>query len=240
MKSNPSHVRQNRWIILIGFILLGISCSPSNPEQDTYSSTSDGTYQHHWALPFYDSKDLSPKWPSPKEVESKRFHRIDDFSLTDQNGNTVRRRDLRDKVIVANFFFTTCSGTCPKLSNNLKKIQEALPSESEVVLLSFSVTPKLDQVEILKAYAQQYGVLDNRWHLLTGDKEKIYKLARQSFFSDDGESFRGQENDFIHSDRLTLIDREGRIRGVYNGTSNFDIQKALEDIQTLEKQSSQV
>ena len=167
----------------------------------------------------------------------KKFHKIGPFSLTNQNGLKVTEQDYRNKIYVADFFFTTCQGICPKMTANMGLIQEAIKEDSQVKLVSFSVTPEIDSVAQLKKYALEKGVIDTKWNLLTGEKKHIYELARKSFFAakNDGD---GGRNAMIHTENFILIDPDKRIRGFYDGTDSNVMKKLIADIKILQKEYS--
>ncbi len=164
----------------------------------------------------------------------KKYHTIADFSLTNQNGKTITQEDYKDKIYVADFFFTTCLTICPIMTDNMVILQEKLKKDSEVLLLSHSVTPVIDSVAQLKKYALDKGVNDAKWNLVTGDKKQIYSLARKSYLAvkEDG---NGDEYDMIHTENFILVDQKKRIRGFYDGTKEEDIAQLLKDIQILKK-----
>jgi len=117
----------------------------------------------------------------------------------------------------------------------LAQIQEVYKNNADVMFLSFSVTPKIDSTSVLKDYAIKYGVNDAKWHLVTGSKKEIYKLARQSYFTalDEGD---GGKQDFIHTEQLVLIDKKQQIRGLYDGTDKEQVNKLIQDIAILKKE----
>jgi len=164
-----------------------------------------------------------------------KYHVIADFSLINQNGKTITEKDYENKIYVADFFFTTCQTICPIMTDNMAVIQEELKNDSEVMLLSHSVTPVIDSVAQLKKYALEKGVDDAKWNLVTGDKKQIYKLARKSYLAvkEDG---NGDEYDMIHTENFILIDKKKRIRGFYDGTKEEDIEQLLIDIEILKEE----
>jgi len=177
-------------------------------------------------LPFYDSADFSPSW-------TPSAHTIADFALLDQRGETVTRDDLRGKVSVVSFIFTSCRGICPKIVGNLKQVQHAFAGDAAVQMLSYSVWPQVDKVSILDRYAEDNGIDADQWHLLTGDRDAIYALARESYFADAGADDGRDDQAFVHTENVVLIDGSGRIRGVYNGTDAFDMERLIEDVAIL-------
>jgi len=164
----------------------------------------------------------------------RKYHTIADFSLTNQNGETITQDDYKDKIYIADFFFTTCPTICPIMTKNMASVQEKIMDDPEVMLLSHSVTPQIDSVAQLKKYALEKGVVDAKWNLVTGDKKDIYELARKSYLAvkTDG---NGGPFDMIHTENFILVDKEKRIRGFYDGTKEADIQKLLEDLAILKQ-----
>jgi protein SCO1/2 len=161
------------------------------------------------------------------------FHTIRDFELTNQLGQKISRKDLKGKVLLVDFFFTSCTTICPTLTGNLKKIQEAyVKNDTLLQLLSFSVDPVRDSSERLRQYANRHGINPDNWWLLTGDKKDIYDLARHDFFVTVTEGDGGPD-DFIHTEKLILIDKNGHIRGYYNGLDSNAIRQAANDIAVL-------
>ncbi len=164
----------------------------------------------------------------------KKYHTIADFSLTNQNGETVTQDDYDGKIYVADFFFTTCQTICPIMTDHMVKIQKELQDDANVLLLSHTVTPEIDSVPQLKKYAIEKGVNDNKWNLVTGDRKEIYDLARKSYLVAKDNPY--EEFDLIHTENFVLVDKRKRIRGFYDGTDSESIDQLLEDIQILEKE----
>ena len=163
----------------------------------------------------------------------KRYHRISSFSLKNQNAETITEKNYDNKIYVADFFFTTCPGICIDMTRNMLKIQKKIIDNPDIMLLSFSVTPKIDSVAQLKKYALEKGINDSKWNLLTGDKKQIYRLARESYFVvKEGQGI----NSMIHTENFVLIDPDKRIRGFYDGTDDEEIIELMEDIIILEKE----
>src|SRR5680860_1889189 len=167
----------------------------------------------------------------------RKYHRIADFSLLNQNGDTITQDTYKDKIYVADFFFTTCLSICPIMTGHMLEIQERLKDDPEVLLLSHSVIPVADSVPQLKKYALEKGVNDAKWNLVTGDKKQIYELARKSYLAvkEDGD---GGPYDMIHTENFILVDKQRRIRGFYDGTKKEDIEKLMGDIKILENSYS--
>ncbi len=164
----------------------------------------------------------------------KKYHTIADFSLTNQNGKTITQADYKNKIYVADFFFTTCQTICPIMTDHMVKIQEKLKNDDDVLLLSHTVTPEIDSVAQLKKYALEKGVNDAKWNLVTGDKKEIYNLARKSYLAAKDVPF--SENDLVHTENFVLVDKKKRIRGFYDGTDSESIKKLLADIKILKQE----
>ena len=189
---------------------------------------------HRPALPYYVSADFTPIWATGNKAES--LHRIAPFSLRDQNGQIVTDQTFAGRIYLANFFFTTCPGICPLMNKNFEALQLALRDDPNVLFLSHSVTPEMDSVPVLRKYATEYGAIDGKWHLVTGSKKDIYTLARESYFADESKDVPNGDQDFLHTEKMFLIDRKGRIRGVYNGVLPAEMNRIKEDVKVLEKE----
>jgi len=184
-------------------------------------------------LPVYQPAKVNAELVDTTLQHVKKYHTIGDFSLTNQNGKTITQNDYKDKIYVADFFFTTCQTICPVMTDHMAEIQEELKRDQEVLLLSHTVTPEIDSVAQLKRYALQKGVNDEKWNLVTGDKKEIYDLARKSYLAAK-ESPNPYE--LIHTENFVLVDKKKRIRGFYDGTDPEAIEQLLEDIKILKKE----
>ena len=187
-------------------------------------------------LPIFQPAKVNAELVDSTIQHVKKYHTISDFSLINQNGKTITQDDYKDKIYVADFFFTTCQTICPVMMNNMVEVQNKLKNDTEIMLLSHTVTPEIDSVAQLKKYALKKGVDDAKWNLVTGEKKEIYKLARKSYLAvkTDG---NGDEYDMIHTENFILVDTEKRIRGFYDGTNEIDIQQLLLDIEILKKEN---
>lgn len=163
-------------------------------------------------------------------------HQIGDFTFLNQNGRKIHSKDLANKVFVAEYFFTTCKTICPVMTMQMKRVHDAYINEDDVIILSFTVDPETDTVEQLKRYANKQGALSGKWHFLTGSKDSLYNLARKSFFvlkPAEAENVGDAGSDFIHTNNFVLVDRQRRIRGYYDGTSQKDTDRLIRDIGRL-------
>jgi protein SCO1/2 len=187
-------------------------------------------------LPIYQPAMVNFEMVDSTIQYKKKYHTIADFSLINQNGETITQNDYKGKIYVADFFFTTCQTICPIMTDHMVLIQKEIMDDDEVMLLSHTVTPKIDSVAQLKSYALKKGVNDTKWNLVTGDKKQIYELARKSYLAvkDNG---NGDEYDMIHTENFMLIDKKRQIRGYYDGTNPEDIERLLIDINTLKNEN---
>ncbi|MEP2026762.1 SCO family protein [Reichenbachiella sp.] len=183
-------------------------------------------------LPFYNDATFTPKWIEPSDV-STDFHQIPTFSLTNQQGEQITENHLDNKITVVDFFFTSCPGICPKMTDNMLIVQETFSEEQALQIFSHSVTPDYDSVSVLKEYASLKGVDNNKWHLLTGDRDMIYDLGRNHYFIEENLGLQKDPADFIHTENFLLIDQNRRIRGIYNGLSKPAIRQLIADAKTL-------
>jgi protein SCO1/2 len=188
-------------------------------------------------LPYYSSAAFTPEWYESNDTSLKNIHTIPSFSFINQDSQMVTNKTFDGKIYVANFFFTSCPGICKNLTNNLKTIQKAFEKDDTVLLLSHSVTPEKDDVKALKVYATNNGVISNKWHLITGNRNDIYNIARQAYFADEDLGKQLTVNDFLHTENVLLIDKHKRIRGIYKGISSLEMQNLIHDIQLLKQEN---
>ncbi len=184
------------------------------------------------SLPVYNPSMVNPELVDSTIQHVGKYHRVADFSFVNQNGKIVTEKDYEGKIYVADFFFTTCPTICPKMTDNMVKIQKAIINNPKVMLLSHSVTPEIDSVPVLKEYAIRKGVDDSKWNLVTGDKKEIFKMARTSYLA----VKLGKPDelyDMVHTENFVLVDTRRRVRGFYDGTNQADIGRLIEDIQWL-------
>lgn len=209
-------------IVLIGFaaVFLTISYNLLKPER---------------TLPIYNPADVNPELVDSTIQYVSKYHTIADFSFTNQNGKTITQDDYKGKIYVADFFFTTCQSICPIMTDNMVLVQQAIENNPKVMILSHSVTPDTDSVPVLKAYAIKKGVDDRKWNLVTGDKRKIYEMARKSYLAVKTTDVAGYY-DMVHTENFVLVDSKRRIRGFYDGTKKEEIDRLLQDINLLCKE----
>lgn len=181
-------------------------------------------------LPYYDTPDFTPKWDMP---DTKTFHQIRPFELINQENQPFTEKDMEGKIYVADFFFTTCPGICPKMTNSMSDIQKEFINDDDILLLSHSVTPEKDSVSVLKKYAQDKKIDFKRWKLLTGSKNEIYDLGRKYYFVEEDEGVKKGNDVFLHTENFILIDKQRHIRGIYNGLDPNSIQNLIRDIKIL-------
>lgn len=190
------------------------------------------------SLPIYQPNMVNAELVDTTVQYVRKYHKIADFKLINQNGDTITEEFYKNKIYVADFFFTTCTTICPIMTDHMLKIQERLKNDPEVLLLSHTVIPNTDTVEQLKKYALEKGVIDEKWNLVTGNKKQIYDLARKSYLAtkSDGD---GGPYDMIHTENFVLVDKQKRIRGFYDGTDPKAIDQLLEDIKVLKTDKDQ-
>jgi protein SCO1/2 len=180
-------------------------------------------------LPIITPRDVNPELVDSLVQHIGYNHKIAPFSFTNQNGKVVTNKDYEGKIYVADFFFTTCQTICPKMTANMVWLQDKIKDNPKVKLLSHSVFPDEDTVEVLKNYAKEKGVIDSKWNLVTGNQNEIYKIARQSYLV--VKTGKPEEMyDMVHTENFVLVDQKGRIRGFYNG---LNIDKNVKDEKNL-------
>jgi protein SCO1/2 len=166
-----------------------------------------------------------------REPELTRFYPLPDLSLIDQTDRTITLADLKGKVWVADFIFTNCAGTCPMMTDKMRKLQDSLPSGIHMV--SFTVDPARDTSKALAAYAAEHGATRDRWLFLTGDKQSLFNLCMDGFKLPLDESGGTVAEPIAHSTRFVLVDKDGQIRGYYSGTEEEELQRLASDAKTL-------
>ena len=204
-------------------------------------------YELPYMIPLTDSttgnvmmkKHQNPRWNEP-EMDTV-FHSIPNWKLTDENGKDFLGESLKGKIYVADFFFTRCETICPKMSTELTRVQDTFSQNEDVQLASFSVDPTHDTPEMLRVYAKKYDAKAGKWHFLTGTKSQIYPLAIKGYFipvadaSEYDKAVKSPDETFIHSEKLILVDKEGHIRGFYDGTDKKDVDRLILEIRVLVK-----
>lgn len=184
-------------------------------------------------LPYYDGPSFEPHWLSPSAPELKSFHSIGPFHLVNQQGEPVTQKTFENKIYVTDFFFTTCPGICLKLTENMRRIQDAFADDKEVMLLSHSVSPDTDTPAVLAQYGRLHGVKPGKWHLVTGSEDSIYDLGRKQYFIEEDLGVKKSNDDFLHTENLLIIDGQQHIRGIYNGLNKTEVSQLIADVRTL-------
>lgn len=208
-----------RAYLISGFLWVVFACSSSEPSP---------------ALPYYNTADFEPQFfENTQKAMAKITHQLKPFSFLDQQGLHISDTLLRGKVHVANFFFSRCTNICPNMIKQMRVIESEFGQNTKVEILSFSVTPWLDSVSVLKKYAQKNNIKSKQWHLLTGDKNAIYSLARKSYFAEENLGFSKDNSQFLHTEHVVLVDKTLRIRGIYNGSLGLEMEQLTKDIKIL-------
>lgn len=206
-------------------LLLVVSCKKSiekNSRVDT--------------LPYYNEATFTPLWLEKGDNRIATLHQIPDFELQNQNNQKITQATFEDKIYITDFFFTSCTGICPKMTNNMGVIQQAFKDDNDVVLLSHSVTPEHDTPQILQNYANAKGVIEGKWHLVTGSRDQIYNLGRNQYFVEEDLGIEKSNDEFLHTENFILVDKNKHIRGIYNGLNKTSIQQLIADIKTLKQE----
>src|SRR5258708_5496616 len=163
------------------------------------------------------------------------------FVFSDQEGQAVTDKDLAGKVYVAEYFFTTCKGMCPRLNSNMKYIAHDFANESDFRIVSYTVDPETDSVGRMKVYADSLGADPKKWFFLTGRKDSLYHLARNGYLLDDPKNNAANINEqFLHTQFLALVDKGGRVRKIYDGLKKDELADLEKDIRTLLKEKATV
>jgi protein SCO1/2 len=160
------------------------------------------------------------------------YHSIASFQFVDQDSSIVTNETFRDKIYVADFFFTSCRTICPIMKTQMKRVYDTIQNKQDVLILSHTIDPEYDTVALLRDFAERLGVESKKWHFVTGVKDSIYKIAQTSYFATAMED-KTEPDGFIHSGAFLLIDQSGRIRGKYDGTKEEEVNRLIGDIERL-------
>ena len=185
------------------------------------------------SLPIYQPAEVNEKLVDTSVIHVSKYHKISNFKLINQNGEEITQEFYKNKIYVADFFFTTCQDICPIMTKNMYRLQEELKEDNDILFLSHTVIPEIDTVQQLKKYAVDNKIDESKWNLVTGDKKQIYELARKSYLAVEDAEFG--EYDMIHTENFMLIDKKRQIRGFYDGTNDLEIDRLLSDIEILKK-----
>ena len=181
---------------------------------------------------------LSYKIPSFAHPELPPIGTVQPFSFLDQDGKTITNADVKGKVYVATFFFTTCTSVCPRLNNNLKPVNEEFRNEPNFLILSYTCDPSRDSVARLKLYADSVLKVDtSKWIFLTGSKDSLYAMARHSYMIDDPKNeVQNGETDFLHTQLIALVNKKGEVVKIYDGLKPSEIRQMQDEIKKLLKE----
>lgn len=217
------------FLILI-VIISGVSCNrPEKVEKESRVSL----------LPYYREATFTPVWMKKgAEKDLQDFHQIPAFRLQNQEGVWITEQKFKDKIYITDFFFTSCPGICPKMTNNMLVLQEAFENDPDVLLLSHSVTPENDSVPVLANYATIKGVKASKWDLVTGSRSEIYNLGRNFYFVEEDLGLEKAADDFLHTENFVLVDKNRHIRGIYSGLNATAIQQLIADVKNLQNEVS--
>tara|TARA_B100001175_G_scaffold265059_1_gene235225 strand:+ start:1924 stop:2580 length:657 start_codon:yes stop_codon:yes gene_type:complete len=208
--------------------LVIISCQKIDKKSIGYNSKSK------IELPYFNEPTFTPIWLDKLNPKINNIHEIKTFNFKNQEGKWITQADLKGKIYIANFFFTSCTTVCPKMAINLLKVQKEFSNNDKVKILSHTVMPWIDDEKRLKKYAEINKIDSKFWYLLTGSKDEIYKIARESYFADEGFGKSVTDmDDFIHTENFFLIDNKNKIRAIYNGTLSLETSRMIEDIKSL-------
>lgn len=211
-------------IILLALTVSQFSCSGSKDSQD--SSTT---------LPILGNKYVNEFEIEGKIVKDTVYHKIAEFSFINQEGKEVNNSTMEGKVYVADFFFTTCPTICPIMKTQMLRVYEKFNDEPDFMILSHTLDPRHDTPELLKDYASKIGVEDDKtWNFLSGDQEKIFEIGQTSYLTT-AMSDKNEPGGILHSGAFVLVDQQGRIRAVYDGTKEEQVNRLMKDIPKLLK-----
>ena len=173
----------------------------------------------------------------PTLIQPDHPRNLVDFSLTDRTGRVITRTELKDKILVVDFLFTSCSTTCPVVNRQMAQIQQLTTNEPDIKLVSLTVDPRDDTPDVLSKYGQTFGADTNRWLFLTGDRAALYQLIGQSFLAkDQDDPFSYMPGNFAHPERIAVMDAEGNLRGYFDGLNQNTAGAVVDEIEQIKKE----
>jgi protein SCO1/2 len=186
-------------------------------------------------LPIFGQREVATKEINGQTVTDTVYHTIANFQFVDQDSAIITNNTFKDKIYIADFFFTSCRTICPKMKTQLLRVYDSIQHEPDILILSHTIDPEYDTVGLLHDFANRLGVKTEKWHFVTGEKDSIYNLAQTSYFATAMED-KTEPDGFIHSGAFLLIDKQGRIRGKYDGTIEEDVNRLLSDLKRLKQE----
>jgi protein SCO1/2 len=191
------------------------------------------------ALPIINPIDVNEEMVDPEMLRLGFGHHVGSFSFQNQDGKLISANDMKGKIAVVEYFFTTCKSICPIMNRQMQRVNAAFKNDQDVRIFSFTVDPETDDVAQMNKYAKSHQASSKKWHFLTGKKEDLYALARKSFFvlkPAEAQNLGDAGSDFIHTNNFVLVDKQLRIRGYYDGTSVKEVNQLILDIKRLQKE----
>lgn len=214
-------IQSNKIVAYFAIVLIVYGCQPA---------------KQPLGLPFISKPDFTPEWIAKTDSNYNSIHQISGFQFQDQDGQLITEQTVEGKIYIANFIFTSCGSICPRMTENLAIVQKKYLADKDVLILSHSVMPDRDSVAVLKNYANLKGIVSGKWHLLTGNIDSIYRMAKKEYYAGEKIGYYGNQKDFLHTENCMLIDKHRRIRGIYNGTLPLEMERMIEDIEVLKKE----
>ena len=190
-------------------------------------------------LPIINPIDVNEEMVDPEMLRLGFGHHIGPFSFQNQDAKFISTADMKGKIAVVEYFFTTCKSICPIMNRQMQRVDAAFKNDSDIQIFSFTVDPETDDVQQMKKYATSHQATSGKWHFLTGEKADLYALARKSFFvlkPAEAQNLGDAGSDFIHTNNFVLVDKQLRIRGYYDGTSEKEVNQLISDIKRLQKE----
>lgn len=227
---------KNTWLITVGLvaaIFIGFAYVGYQMISDNESKKEEKKKAPKILAP---SNIIDKTLVAPNLIKSTTAKPVGDFKFIDQEGDSIDQSIVNDKIFVVDYFFTTCKGICPAMSDQMSRVHEKFKHRDDFVILSHTVWPEVDSVETMKAYADEHNATPKKWLFLTGDKKELYKLARNSYFVLKPAAVKGGgdgNSDFIHTNLFVLVDKNRHIRGYYKGTDPEQVDKLIETIDYL-------
>lgn len=220
--------------LVYSIFLLFFAVSCGDQQEKFYPELTYSSAPKAGILPYFKSEVMDPFWPEANGKLPEDLKKVPEFSLVSHENREFNNRNLKDKYTLVTFFYAKCKGICPMITRNMMNFIPKIEDQSDLQIVSISVNPELDTVEVLKKFRNQYKIRQENWVFLTGAKKTIYNMARNQFGADI-KVIQGKDdlNDFVHTENVYLLDKKNYLRGVYRAKGSGDLERLKIELSTL-------
>lgn len=227
--------------LIAGLIYFGAGCNQPGQSPAFPAELGEVSVPEEGVLPFFKGESMDPYWPESEEKYPADLRRLHNFQLVAHDSSPFDSSRLEGRYTLISFFFVRCSGICPMITSNLRKLSQRIPRQSDLQWLSITINPDEDDVAALDQYRRNHSIVQSNWFFLTGPRAAIYQLARQQFGAD-VQTVNGRDSltDFVHTENVYLLDRKGYLRGAYRARGMGDLGRLLKDLELLRERDRNI